>query len=108
MGLLGVCAFLFLREHLTSHLQGYCAQILDDSLEVVALNCPKLMRLDVCFCLQVRDPGVMSVAESCHELRVVLLNGCEGLTDSSLMSLLDNCPHLSHATVCRTRYRSAR
>ena len=86
----------------TVSLQAYCAQAEDEALEIVALHCPRLMRLDVCFCLQIRDSGIVCIAEECKDLRVVLLNGCEGLTDFGLERLVANCPHLGHVTVCRT------
>jgi len=67
-----------------------CWQVSDKGIAEIALNCPKLVVVDVNGC-QVTDKGVISLAANCKGLTTLNLNYCTLITDRGIGQVAANC-----------------
>lgn len=102
---------LFVRNNLERLVAGRCADLYDESLEILmqgidpeidplterALVPPrKFLHLDFSHCRRLTDKGVRSLAHRVPHLCGLQLSHCIGLTDNALIDVLETTPHLSH------------
>lgn len=102
---------LFVRNNLERLVAGQCADLYDESLEILIQGVDpeidplterasvpprKFLHLDFSRCRSLTDKGIQSLAHHVPYLCGLQLSHCDSLTDSALTSLLETTPRLSH------------
>lgn len=102
---------LFIRNNLERLVAGQCADLYDESLEILMQGIDpeidplterafvpprKFLHLDFSRCSSLTDKGIQYLAHHVPYLCGLQLSHCNGLTDNALTSLLETTPHLSH------------
>uniref|UniRef100_A0A7E4W347 F-box domain-containing protein n=1 Tax=Panagrellus redivivus TaxID=6233 RepID=A0A7E4W347_PANRE len=72
-----------------------CREITDRSLVALSQSCTKLKDLELALCSNLTDVGFMQLAKTCHDLERMDLEDCNQITDLTLHSLNVGCPHIS-------------
>ncbi|CAG8546464.1 7239_t:CDS:2 [Paraglomus occultum] len=68
-----------------------CIHVTDESIIVLAENCPYLLELDLTECNQITDKSIQLVLENCNQLRELRLGGCVKLTDDAFTKTMPSC-----------------
>lgn len=77
-----------------------CGKLLtDESIKVIASDCPTLESLNVADCKFLTDESIKAVAAGCGDLKTIDVSRCKQLTDESIKALAGGCPKLTSLNV---------
>ncbi|PWA66074.1 VIER F-box protein 2 [Artemisia annua] len=79
-----------------------------DSLRVIATNCQKLVRLELCMNHTITDNDIMCIADNCVALKILSLAGCD-VSNKGIEAFALGSPNLAEITVtnCKKVTREA-
>ena len=68
-----------------------CKEITDAGLVSISEHCPNLKVLKFCYCNQITYDSIISISTNCTGLHILELNGCSNITDTCIISISTHC-----------------
>lgn len=88
----------------TDIIQSFCCALSDTATEVLALQCPQLLKLNMSFCgSAVSDPSLRSLSLHLLLLQELSVRGCVRVTGIGVEAVADGCQNLSYLNVSQCK-----